>query len=354
MKTSRPERTKDSPSRVVETLRWRRGRLELLDQTLLPERVRFVPLETPAAVSRAIRDMYVRGAAYGMALGANAAADKSPRAFASAVAAAAKKLAASRPTAVNLFWAIERMEEVRKSAAGRPPKKIAALMEKEAERIHQEDIADNRAMGRFGAALIDDGDTILTHCNAGALATAGYGTALGVIRAAWEAGKHIDVIADETRPRCQGAKLTAWELARERIPVTVITDTAAGYFFRRGVIKKVVVGSDRIAANGDVCNKIGTYQVAVMAKEHGVPFYVAAPLSTVDFRVSTGDGIPIEERHPSEVTHISGRRVTAAGVAVRNPAFDVTPAKYVSAIITERGVVRKPFRRGLAAQRTSR
>jgi methylthioribose-1-phosphate isomerase len=361
MKTPRSRRPAKPRGGTVETLRWRRGRLELLDQTALPEKVRFVPLATPAAVSSAIRDMYVRGApaigvtaAYGMALAAAKAAGKTPKAFARAVTSAAAKLAASRPTAVNLFWAIERMERVREEAGDLPPPKIAALMEEEAMRIHREDIADNKAMGRHGAAFIDDGDTVLTHCNAGALATAGYGTALGVIRAAWEAGKRISVLADETRPRCQGAKLTAWELAREKIPVTVIADTAAGYFFRRGAIDKVVVGSDRIAANGDVANKIGTYQVAVLAKEHKVPFYVAAPLSTVDFSLPSGDDIPIEERHPSEVTHISGRRVTAAGVPVRNPAFDVTPAQYVTAIITERGVATKPFRRGLNKLRNPR
>jgi methylthioribose-1-phosphate isomerase len=210
--------------------------------------------------------------------------------------------------------------------------------------VLREDIEINRAMGRHGASLIDDGDVVLTHCNAGALATAGYGTALGIIRAARESGKKVSVLADETRPRCQGAKLTAWELAREKIPVTVIADTAAGFFMRRRVVKKVVVGADRIAANGDVANKIGTYQVAVLARENKIPFYVAAPSSTFDLSLRSGDDIPIEEREASEVTHLEGRRLTPMGVRAHNPAFDVTPARYVNAIITERGIITRPLR----------
>jgi methylthioribose-1-phosphate isomerase len=232
--------------------------------------------------------------------------------------------------------------------AARTPREIAALLEAEAVRVLEEDIAINRAMGRHGAALIDDGDVVLTHCNAGSLATAGFGTALGVIRAAWEAGKRISVLADETRPRCQGAKLTAWELSRDRIPVTVIADTAAGHYLRKGVVKKVVVGADRIAANGDVANKIGTYQVAVLAHANHVPFFVAAPVSTFDRSLANGDAIPIEERDASEVTHPGGRRLTPAGVPALNPAFDVTPARYVSAIVTERGILTAPYRRSIA------
>lgn len=343
---------------VVETLRWRKGRLELLDQTLLPERVVFRPLKTCREVSKGIRDMLVRGApaigvtaAFGMVLAARAASGRSPSSFRRELERAAKVLASSRPTAVNLFWALERMGRLMEENPHLSPADLTGRMEEEALVILREDIAVNRAMGRHGADLIDDGDVVLTHCNAGALATAGYGTALGVVRAAWEQGKDISVLADETRPRSQGAKLTAWELSRDGIPVTVIADTAAGSFLRRGIVKKVVVGADRIAANGDVANKIGTYQVAVLAGENGVPFYVAAPVSTIDFAVASGDDIPIEERHPSEVTHPSGKRITPRGVKALNPAFDVTPAKYVTAIISEKGVVRKPFRRGLSRLR---
>ena len=341
---------------MVETLRWRKGRLELLDQTLLPERVVYRPLRTGREVAAAIRDMLVRGApaigvaaAFGMALAARGAARLTPAAFRRELTRAERLLAASRPTAVNLFWAIARMRRLAESAAEeRSPREIAALLEAEAIRILEEDVAINRAMGRHGAKLIADGDVVLTHCNAGALATAGYGTALGVIRAAWEAGKRISVLADETRPRCQGAKLTAWELSRDGIPVTVIADTAAGHYLRRGAVQKVVVGADRIAANGDVANKIGTYQVAVLAHVNRVPFYVAAPVSTFDATLPSGDLIPIEERAATEVTHPAGRRLTPPGVPALNPAFDVTPARYVTGIITERGVLAAPYRRSIA------
>ena len=342
---------------MVETLRWKKGRLELLDQTLLPERVVYRPLRTAREVAAAIRDMLVRGApaigvaaAFGMALAAKEAARLAPAGFRRELAKAERLLAASRPTAVNLFWALARMRRLADAvvAAGRGPRETAAMLEAEALRVLAEDIAINRAMGRHGAKLIADGDVVLTHCNAGALATAGYGTALGVIRAAWEAGKRISVLADETRPRCQGAKLTAWELSRDGIPVTVIADTAAGHFLRRGMVQKVVVGADRIAANGDVANKIGTYQVAVLAHANRVPFYVAAPLSTFDPSLPTGDRIPIEERAATEVTHPGGRRLTPAGVPALNPAFDVTPARYVSGIVTERGVLTAPYRRSIA------
>jgi methylthioribose-1-phosphate isomerase len=340
---------------MVETMRWKRGRLELLDQTLLPERVVYRQLRTAREVSDAIRRMLVRGApaigvaaAFGMALAARGAARLAPAAFHRELAAGERLLAGSRPTAVNLFWALARMRRLIDAEAGRAPREIAALLEAEAVRIHAEDIAINRAMGRHGAALIDDGDVVLTHCNAGALATAGYGTALGVIRAAWEQGKRISVLADETRPRCQGAKLTAWELSRDGIPVTVIADTAAGHYLRKGAVQKVVVGADRIAANGDVANKIGTYQVAVLAAVNHVPFYVAAPVSTIDPTLANGDGIPIEERSAVEVTHPGGRRLTPPGVPALNPAFDVTPARYVRGIVTELGVLQAPYRRSIA------
>jgi methylthioribose-1-phosphate isomerase len=340
---------------MVETMRWKRGRLELLDQTLLPERVVYRPLRTAREVSDAIRRMLVRGApaigvaaAFGMALAARGAARLGPAAFRRELTRGERLLAGSRPTAVNLFWALARMRRLIDAEATRAPRELAALLEAEAQRILEEDIAINRAMGRHGAALIDDGDVVLTHCNAGALATAGFGTALGVIRAAWEQGKRISVLADETRPRCQGAKLTAWELSRDGIPVTVIADTAAGHYLRKGLVRKVVVGADRIAANGDVANKIGTYQVAVLASVNRVPFYVAAPLSTIDPSLPTGDGIPIEERSALEVTHPGGRRLTPPGVPALNPAFDVTPARYVGGIITESGVLRAPYRRSIA------
>jgi len=345
----------------VETLRWRRGRLELLDQTLLPEKVVYRSLKNARETAAGIRDMLVRGApaigvtaAFGMALAARGAAGLKPAAFRKEMERASKILAASRPTAVNLFWAIERMNRLLDDNASLPPAELAKRVEEEALAMLDEDIKINRKMGRNGAALIKSGDVVLTHCNAGALATAGYGTALGVIRAAWEAGKMISVVADETRPRCQGAKLTAWELKREGIPVFVIADTAAGSLMRRGKVDKVVVGADRIAANGDVANKIGTYQVALAAKDNGIPFYVAAPVSTIDFSLKNGDLIPIEERHPAEVTHPGGRRLTPPGVPALNPAFDVTPAKYVTAIITEKGVVTKPYRRAIARLRPQR
>jgi len=340
---------------MVETMRWTKGRLDLLDQTLLPEKVVYRPLRTVQEVTDAIRNMLVRGApaigvaaAFGMALAARNAVRLAPAAFQRELRKGERLLAGSRPTAVNLFWALARVRRLIEATTARPPREIALMLEVEAVLILEEDIEINRTMGRHGAALIADGDVVLTHCNAGALATAGFGTALGVIRAAWEEGKKISVIADETRPRCQGAKLTAWELSQDGIPVTVIADTAAGHFLRKGVVQKIVVGADRIAANGDVANKIGTYQVAVLAHANRVPFYVAAPVSTFDPELANGDLIPIEERHPSEVTHPGGRRLTPAGVPAFNPAFDVTPARYVSGIITERGVLKPPYRRSIA------
>jgi methylthioribose-1-phosphate isomerase len=256
-------------------------------------------------------------------------------------------LARTRPTAVNLFWAIDRMKRLYASLRGRPIEEIRARLTQEAQRMREEDIAINRAIGQNGAPLVPDHKTVLTHCNAGALATAGYGTALGVIRAAREMGKKVDVFADETRPFLQGARLTVWELQQDSIPATLITDNMAGHFLKSGRIGCVVVGADRIAGNGDVANKVGTYSVAVLARENNVPFFVAAPVSTLDLTLASGDQIPIEQRSPAEVTHVFGQAVAPAGTAVENPAFDVTPARYVTAIITEKGVARPPYEESL-------
>jgi methylthioribose-1-phosphate isomerase len=275
----------------------------------------------------------------GVALGAQAIETTDYDAFVKEVGTICDHLAATRPTAVNLFWAIERMKQTLASSRGRRVMEVKSALVTESQIILDEDIAMNKAMGRHGAALIQDGQTILTHCNAGALATAGYGTALGVVRAAWEQGKKIRVIADETRPVLQGARLTAWELMQDEIPVTLITDNMAGSIMRQGLIHVCVVGADRIAANGDVANKIGTYSVAVLAKAHNIPFYVAAPYSTIDLATPSGKDIPIEQRRPEEVTAIfNGPMIAPKGVTVFNPAFDVTPAEYITAIITERGI----------------
>lgn len=322
----------------------------MIDQTRLPRETVYVTCRTYIEVADAIRRMVIRGApaigvaaAMGVALGAQTANDLD-----SELPIICDTLAKTRPTAVNLFWAIERMcrlyESVRRSL---PVEQIKELMVTEAQLVKQEDIAINEAIGRNGASLVPDGKTVLTHCNAGALATAGYGTALGVIRAAVSAGKKIDVFADETRPFLQGARLTAWELQQDGIPTTLITDNMAGHFLKSGRIGCVVVGADRIAANGDVANKIGTYGVAVLAKENNVPFYVAAPISTLDLSLTSGDQIPIEERAASEVTHVQGVPLAPDGIRVANPAFDVTPNRYVTAIITEAGVARAPFETSL-------
>jgi len=331
----------------VSPLRWTGDSLQLLDQRLLPTEEKWIECRDAAAVATAIKDMIIRGApaigvaaAMGVALGVQQA---SPEDVDAQVKTICDTLAATRPTAVNLFWAIDRMKRLYESLRGQPIERIRARLIAEAQSMHEEDIAINRAIGGHGAPLVPDGRTVLTHCNAGALATAGYGTALGVIRAAREAGKQIDVFADETRPFLQGARLTVWELQKDGIPTTLITDNMAGHFMKAGRIGCVVVGADRIAANGDVANKVGTYSVAVLAKENGVPFYVAAPISTLDLTLSTGDQIPIEERSAAEVTHVFGQPVAPAGTAVKNPAFDVTPARYVSGIITEKGVARAPY-----------
>jgi methylthioribose-1-phosphate isomerase len=330
----------------IETLRWRGDRLELIDQRALPQRLGYVSCATAAEVAAAIRDMTVRGApaigcaaAYGIALEAARPTFASLDEFYRAVESAFGEIAASRPTAVNLFWALDRMRRVFEAARGLPPDRVAAKLAEEAQAIHREDLEVNRAIGRNGAALVADGARILTHCNAGALATTGHGTALGVVRSARDEGKRVSVVATETRPYLQGARLTAWEMVQEGIPVTLVTDSMAGHLMQRGAIDLVVVGADRIAANGDVANKIGTYTLAVLASRHRIPFLVAAPLSTIDPKVADGNAIPIEERSAAEVTGFRGERWAPEGVAVRNPAFDVTPAELVTGLVTERGVV---------------
>jgi len=342
--------------RGVETLRWRDGRLELIDQRALPSRVEFVACATAADVARAIRNMVVRGApaigcaaAYGVALEASRLRNSSPAELSDGLARAFDALAASRPTAVNLFWALARMRAVLERTGTQDAGKAAARLLDEAHAILEADVAANRAMGGHGASLLADGARVLTHCNAGALATAGHGTALGVIRSAVAAGKRLSVIADETRPFLQGARLTAWELAQDGIEVTLITDNMSGHLMGRGEIDAVIVGADRVAANGDVANKIGTYMVAVLARRHRIPFYVAAPLSTIDLELASGEAIPIEERDAAEVRGYGGLEWAPAGIAIRNPAFDVTPAELVTALITEKGVVRGPDRAKIAA-----
>jgi methylthioribose-1-phosphate isomerase len=330
---------------MVETIQWTDAGVVMIDQTRLPREQKFVTCRTYLEVAGAIKTMVIRGApaigvaaAMGVALGVQEGAD---------FETVCKTLAATRPTAVNLFWGIERMKRLRTSLDGLPSREIVERMIEEAKQIRLEDIAICQAIGRHGEPLVPDGKTVLTHCNAGALATAGYGTALGVIRAAVSAGKKIDVFADETRPFLQGARLTAWELQQDGIATTVITDNMAGHFLRSGRIGCVVVGADRIAANGDVANKIGTYSVAVLAKENGIPFYVAAPVSTFDLTLASGDLIPIEERSSDEVTHFRGIPVAPEAIQAKHPAFDVTPSRYVTAIICEHGVARAPYEESL-------
>ncbi len=336
---------------MVETIQWINDSVVLIDQTRLPLEERYVTCRTYEEVAAAIREMVVRGApaigvaaAMGVALGVLHAKEDSLDAQVNTIC---DTLAKTRPTAVTLFWAIERMRRLYQRLRGRPIAEIRKWMIEEARLVREEDIAICRAIGRNGAPLVPDHRTVLTHCNAGALATAGYGTALGVIRAAVESGKQVDVFADETRPFLQGARLTVWELQQDGIPTTLITDNMAGHFLKSGRIGCVLVGADRIAANGDVANKIGTYSVAVLAKESGVPFFVAAPVSTLDLTLASGDCIPIEQRAATEVTHVFEHAVAPAGTTVENPAFDVTPARYVSAIITEKGVARPPYEESL-------
>ncbi|MFZ1747786.1 MAG: S-methyl-5-thioribose-1-phosphate isomerase [Nitrospirales bacterium] len=332
---------------MIPTVEWKNNHVVILDQRALPGDVRFLDCAGYEEVAEAIRNLSVRGApaigvtaALGIALGARQYAATRSEGFSAYMEEVCRTLAATRPTAVNLFWAVDRMTRVMTGISTSSIQDIQKRLQEEALAILEEDLRVNRAIGKFGAAIIHDGDQILTHCNAGALATAGYGTALGVVRAAWEQGKQIRVFADETRPVLQGARLTAWELQQDGIPVTVITDNAAGALMRQGRIHCCVVGADRIAANGDVANKIGTYSVAVLAHAHGIPFYVAAPSSTIDMETADGNGIPIEERSPSEVTCLhSGRMIAPQGVEVWNPAFDVTPADLIAGIITERGLI---------------
>lgn len=321
----------------------------MIDQRVLPSSFRYLSFNSAASVAGAIRSMVVRGApaigcaaAYGIALEALRQMDGQKNAFEESLRQGFEILAQSRPTAVNLFWALRRMQAVWDERRDISSRDIAQALLAEAHTISAEDVRINRAMGRQGATLLTDGNRVLTHCNAGALATAGHGTALGVIRSAVEAGKRISVVADETRPFLQGARLTAWEMVQENIPVTVITDSMAGFMMSRHEIDAVIVGTDRVAANGDVANKIGTYMVAVLAQRHGIPFYVACPLSTIDRSIPNGDAIPIEERASSEVTGYRDCQWAASGIQVRNPAFDVTPAELVTALITERGIVKAP------------
>ncbi len=340
------------------TLRWTDAAVLMLDQRLLPGEEVYLSLESVEEIARAIEDLVIRGApaigcaaAMGIARAAVVSRATTPGDLLRDLERASERLARTRPTAVNLFWALDRMSDVWRGIARGSIGEIRDALIREACAIHDADIEMCRAIGAAGLELIPQGGRILTHCNAGALATAGYGTALGVVRAAHDAGREISVLADETRPFLQGARLTGWELHKDRIPVTVITDNMAGHLMQRGEVDLVVVGADRIAANGDVANKIGTYSVAVLARAHEIPFYVAAPMTTVDFETSEGSGIPIEERGRSEVAEIGGRTMVPSDVPVRHPAFDVTPAELVDAVITDRGIARAPYGENLARMR---
>ena len=335
---------------MIQTLEWTDKGVRFIDQTKLPIEEIYVTCKTHEQVADAIRTMIVRGApaigvaaGMGIALGIKNSKAETVGDLKRDLDQICENMGKTRPTAVNLFWAIRRMREKFERLRVRPIAQIKQELVEEAKRMHAEDIAANQAMGRHGATLMPAEGGVLTHCNAGALATAGYGTALGVIRAAVEQGKKIRVYADETRPFLQGSRLTAWELMKDGIPTTVISDSMAGAMMRQGKIGAIVVGADRIAANGDVANKIGTYSVAVLAKENGIPFYVAAPISTVDLACANGDRIPIEQRNSQEVSHIAGKQMVPDGVSIENPAFDVTPAQYINAIITERGIARAPY-----------
>jgi methylthioribose-1-phosphate isomerase len=342
---------------VIKTIEWTDEGVRMIDQRKLPTVEEYPVFKTYEEVAAAIRTMVVRGApaigvaaAMGIALGVRDSKANNISSLREDFKQITETLASTRPTAVNLFWAIDRMKRLFRELASDTADKrtIAERLIQEALAIQREDIESNRRMGNFGQALLPNSGTILTHCNAGALATAGYGTALGVIRAAVENGKRLRVVADETRPFLQGARLTAWELWKDDIDVRVISDNMAGSFMRQGLIDAVIVGADRIAANGDVANKIGTYPLAVLAKQHEIPFYVAAPLSTLDLKITDGSYIPIEQRDPAEVTHIGGVRIVPDGVSVFNPAFDVTPHQFITAIITDRGVAEPPYTQSLA------
>jgi len=346
---------------MIPTLEWLPEGVNFLDQTKLPHQETYVLATDYKQVATVIKDMIVRGAmaigvsaAMGVALGIERSAATTIPALSAEVDIICSTLAATRPTAVNLFWGIGQVRDLydRLAAKNTPISEIKTAVVALANRLYDEDIANLRKLGAFGAALLPQEGTVLTHCNAGALAACGYGSALGVIRAAIERGQKIDVFADETRPFNQGTRLTAWELMKDNIPTTLICDNMAGYFMSKGRIQAVIVGADRIAANGDTANKIGTYSVAILAKEHGIPFYVAAPFNTIDTATASGDLIPIEQRSAREVTHVNGVQVTPDGVGIENPAFDVTPAKYVTAIITERGVLRAPYTESIRAMAT--
>ena len=343
---------------MIKTVEWTSEGVRMLDQRLLPTEEKYLILRSYDEVAEAIKKMVVRGApaigvsaAMGLALGAQQSVTTSVADLEFDFNYMCDVMGQTRPTAVNLFWAIERMRDRLRRARAETDnvEEVRRQLVDEAKRIFAEDIEANRSLGRFGGELIADGSTVLTHCNAGALATAGdYGTALGVVRGARDAGKRVAVIADETRPFLQGSRLTAWELAKDDIPVTLITDNMAGHVMKQGKVDVVVVGADRIAANGDTANKIGTYMVAVLARQHDIPFYVAAPISTIDLAVATGEGIPIEERDPREVTHMSNHQLAPEGIEVHNPAFDVTPHEFIAAIITDKGVARPPYTESLA------
>jgi methylthioribose-1-phosphate isomerase len=332
---------------VIPTIEWSDGIVKILDQTLLPFEVQVVDCKNYQMVARCIKELKIRGApaigiagAMGLALGAQAIQAKTFDDFYQQLLPICENLANTRPTAVNLFWGINRMKKFVQTNQTVPVPELKRLMVEEAQQILKEDVERNKAIGAFGSSLIHDGDTILTHCNTGSLATGGYGTALGVIRSAWSEGKLIRVLVDETRPVLQGARLTTWELLQEEIPATLITDSMAGYFMKKGIVRLCLVGADRITANGDTANKIGTYSIAVLAKAHDIPFYVAAPVSTIDFNLASGEEIPIEERDRQEVIQVFGRPIAPQEIQVANPAFDVTPARYITAIITDHGIFR--------------
>jgi methylthioribose-1-phosphate isomerase len=340
---------------MIKTIEWKNNQVIMIDQRKLPGIETYVVCSDYHQVIQAIKKMVIRGApaigvaaAMGLALGALAIDTLDSGTFNARLEKIGHQISLARPTAVNLSWAIGQMKKAAEDQKGQSIASLKKFLVREAKRMLEEDIAINRRMGAIGQKIIKNKATVLTHCNAGALATGGYGTALGVIRAAKEAGKTVQVLADETRPFLQGARLTAWELAKDHIPVTLITDNMAGYLMQKGLIDLVIVGADRIAANGDTANKIGTYSVAVLAKEHGLPFYVAAPCSTIDHHLKTGKEIPIEERPEKEVTCFAGKRICPLDISVLNPAFDVTPHRYITGIITEAGLLKSPFRSSIA------
>ena len=337
-----------------KTIEWKKDHVRLLDQRRLPHEVSYLTCRDASAVARAIRTMAIRGApaigvaaALGIALAAKKRSSWGPGAFRQRMEKVCQEMRQTRPTAVNLFWAVDRMKKIIDQSLPLNVQGVADRLEEEALRIYEDDVETNRRIGEHGKVLIREGAGVLTHCNAGALATAGYGTAVGIIQAAWNEGKRFQVFSDETRPLLQGARLTAWELVQAKIPVTVLTDNMAGWLMKKGKVTLVLVGADRVAANGDTANKIGTYSLAVLAAAHHIPFYVAAPTSTLDLTLGSGEEIPIEERAPEEVTHVQGICITPHGVNTFNPAFDVTPHTLIEAIITEKGVIRKPFRKNL-------